>query len=94
MKPALAYRQPHYPSAWNILPNGELIVEEINQLLAPWWPKFFGYHLLKVGALSGCIDSQQCPIKHQVTLLENKQTIATVTNAIYADIDDLPVFRA
>ena len=51
MKPALAFRQPHYPKSWQSLPNGELILAEINQKLKPWWPKFFGYHLLKIGAL-------------------------------------------
>ena len=52
MKPALGYRQPHYPKSWQALPNGGVIVDEINRVLTPWWPKFFGYHLLKIGALS------------------------------------------
>lgn len=52
MKPALAFRQPDFPTSWQQLPNGELIVANINQTLSPWWSKFFGYHLLKIGALS------------------------------------------
>jgi SAM-dependent methyltransferase len=85
MKPALGYRQPHYPKSWQALPNGEVIVEEINQALKPWWPKFFGYHLLKIGALSGFIDSSSCTIKHQMNLVERKSS-----GNIIGDADDLP----
>ncbi len=85
MKPALGYRQPHYPKSWQSLPNGEVIVDEINQVLAPWWPKFFGYHLLKIGALSGYIESSSCTIKHQMNLVERKRL-----GDIIADVDDLP----
>ena len=88
MKPALAFRQPDYPTSWQDLPNGELIVANINQTLAPWWPKFFGYHLLKIGALSGEIDSSQSPIKHQLTLSEQAQKCNLV-----GDIDDLPLLE-
>ncbi|MEW6991499.1 class I SAM-dependent methyltransferase [Colwelliaceae bacterium 6441] len=90
MKPALAFRQPHSPSSWKKLPNGELILNEINQLLAPWWPKFFGYHLLKIGALSSFVDSSQCPIKHQVALLENKKQLIGNNVPVFAEVDDLP----
>ena len=88
MKPALAFRQPDYPTSWQNLPNGELIVANINQTLAPWWSKFFGYHLLKIGALSGEIDSAQSPIKHQLTLSEQAQKCNLV-----GDIDDLPLLK-
>jgi SAM-dependent methyltransferase len=85
MKPALGYRQPHYPKSWQELPNGEVIVDEINRVLTPWWPKFFGYHLLKIGALSGYINSDGCSIKHQMNLVERKRS-----GDIIADVDDLP----
>ncbi|MCO4797603.1 MAG: methyltransferase domain-containing protein [Colwelliaceae bacterium] len=93
MKPALAFRQPHYPSSWAKLPNGELILNEINQVLAPWWPKLFGYHLLKIGALSSFVDSKNCPIKHQVTLLENKKLADGSDIPIFAEVDDLPILE-
>jgi len=54
-------------------------------VLAPWWPKFFGYHLLKIGALSGYVDSSSCAIKHQMNLVERKNA-----GDIIADADDLP----
>ena len=90
MKPALAFRQPHSPSSWSELPNGELILAEINQLLAPWWPKFFGYHLLKIGALSSFVDSQTCPIKHHVALLEHQKIVESNHAPVFGEIDDLP----
>jgi len=86
MKPALAFRQPHYPKSWQDLPNGEFILNEINRELSPWWQKFFGYHLLKLGSLSGGLSSENCTIKHQVTLSSFKM-LGDVT----ADIDDLPL---
>lgn len=98
MKPALSFRQPYSPSSWQKLPNGELILDEINQALAPWWPRFFGYHLLKIGGLSGFIDSTQCPIKHQVNLIENSklqhgQCVNGESGAILAEVDDLPILE-
>ena len=86
MKPALAFRHPDHPISWQHLPNGELIVANINQTLAPWWPKFFGYHMLKIGALSGGIDSDKSLIKHQLTLTSQRENCDIV-----AEIDDLPL---
>ena len=88
MKPALGFRQPHSPSSWDKLPNGEVILKHIDQILAPWWPKFFGYHLLKIGSLSGFVDCSQSTIKHQVTLSDHK-----TNTSIYAEIDDLPILE-
>ncbi len=101
MKPALAFRQPHFPQSWRSLPKGELILSEINQLLSPWWPKFFGYHLLKIGALSGAVDSEQCTIRNQLTVFPShnekvaslKEVDTSYSRASYAlgDVDDLPI---
>ncbi|XQW86693.1 class I SAM-dependent methyltransferase [Thalassotalea piscium] len=88
MKPALAFRQPHYPKSWQELPNGEIVLDQIDQVLAPWWSKFFGYHLLKIGALSGHLDTTLSTIKHQITLAEPKHH-----GNIAADIDDLPLLE-
>ncbi|TWX73981.1 class I SAM-dependent methyltransferase [Colwellia sp. C1TZA3] len=88
MKPALAFRPPNYPKSWQKIPNGDLIVANINQVLAPWWPKFFGYHMLKIGALSGEIASVDSPIKHQLTL-----TNQVGGSDIIAEIDDLPLLK-
>lgn len=88
MKPALAFRQPHYPESWQDLPNGESIKQNIEQVLAPWWPKFFGYHLVKLGKLSGDINLDKSPIKHQLTISSDKECCDLV-----GDIDDLPLLE-
>ncbi|WNC74075.1 methyltransferase domain-containing protein [Thalassotalea psychrophila] len=85
MKPALAFDSPKKPTQWRDMPNGELIAENIEQYLLPWWPRFFGYHLLKLGILSGAINSEQSMIKHQVIVGEAKANAQVV-----AEIDDLP----
>lgn len=88
MKPALATQQPHMPKSWSELPNGKVIVSEIDKILAPWWPKFFGYHLLKIGALSGYVNSKNSTIKHQVLLCE-----ANDKADVYSDIENLPILE-
>ncbi|MGB0938223.1 MAG: class I SAM-dependent methyltransferase [Colwellia sp.] len=88
MKPALAYRQPQAPKSWQDLPHGETIISAINRELQPWWQKFFGYHLLKVGALSAAVDTHNSTIKHQfsTSAIEGK-------GSVIADIDDLPFLQ-
>ncbi|WP_019027548.1 class I SAM-dependent methyltransferase [Colwellia piezophila] len=86
MKPALAFRQPHYPNSWQALPNGDVIKKAIEEELAPWWQKFFGYHLIKLGALSCEIEITGCTIKHQINV-SGKNSLTDVVG----DIDDLPM---
>ena len=88
MKPALGFRQPIVPKNWQKLPSGGLILTGVNQVLAHWWPKFFGYHLLKIGNLSTEIDSQSSPIKNQVNVAMN--VTGDDAGGVIADIDDLP----
>ena len=88
MKPALATKQPHIPKSWSELPSGDVIVSEIDKILSLWWPKFFGYHLLKIGALSGFINSKNSAIKHQVLLSEPNDG-----GDVYSDIDDFPILE-
>ncbi|TMM46412.1 class I SAM-dependent methyltransferase [Colwellia ponticola] len=86
MKPPLTLQQPHYPKSWQALPNGDVIKTAIEQELAPWWQKFFGYHLVKLGALSSEVDIPDCTIKHQI----NISSKSDLTN-IEANIDHLPL---
>jgi len=85
MKPALAFRKQSHPKSWKQLPNGPLVLETINRTLRHWTPQFFGYHLLKIGALSGEVDCSYSPIKHQVTIGKKAES-----TDIISDIDDLP----
>ena len=92
MKPALSFRSPDLPKSWQELPNGELIVKNIDQVLSNWWPKFFGYHLLKLGALSAEIDSSTSLIKHQLTLCNQASSANIVAEGENAS-DALPLAR-
>jgi len=96
MKPALAFRQPHYPKSWQDLPNGSTILSAIEEKLQPWWQKFFGYHLLKIGALSYEISCQMSPIKHQISCSSNRSIAEHQANGktdIVGDLDDLPLLE-
>jgi SAM-dependent methyltransferase len=86
MKPAIAFRQSQFPSTWQALPNGEIIRKTIELALAPWWQKFYGYHLVKLGALSCEINIVGSTIKHQINLSVNHPE-----SDVIADIDDLPL---
>jgi len=85
MRSALAYQEPNCPENWYELPMGEVIESAINETISHWTPKFFGYHLLKLGALSGQIDCHLSPIKHQVTVAHCRDK-----SSVIGDIDDLP----
>ncbi|GIU02846.1 methyltransferase domain-containing protein [Shewanella algidipiscicola] len=50
------------PQRWQDLPNGQWLQEAIEEKLAPWWPKVFGYHLLNLGPLSAGIDKPNLPV--------------------------------
>jgi len=91
MKPALAFRQPHYPKSWTKLPHGELILSAIEEELRPWWQKFFGYHLVKLGHLSGEVQTPLCTIGHQVCITPKKA--GDNISDIIGDIDDLPLLE-
>jgi SAM-dependent methyltransferase len=92
MKPALAFRQPHYPKSWQELPNGGLILSSIDTILRPWWQKFFGYYLVKIGALSNEICTESSPIKNQISCCVT-QTIAQGKVDIVGELDDLPLLE-
>jgi SAM-dependent methyltransferase len=53
---------------WPDMPHGEWVCDQLNLMLHPWWPRLFGYHLLKLGELSHRIDCGGSPIRHHVQL--------------------------
>lgn len=85
IKPALAFRQPTLPKSWHELPAGNQILAGIEHELDAWLAKFFGYHFLKIGALSSQINTDKSPIKHQVNI-----AVDPYPKGVVADIDDLP----
>ncbi|MCU4674853.1 class I SAM-dependent methyltransferase [Catenovulum sp. 2E275] len=86
MKPALQDLQLESPLNWQQLPQGKFVQKQIERHLNPWWPQVFGYHLLKVGALSSEINTSVCPIKHQINLAG----VSGDKQGIIADIHHLP----
>ncbi|MGX9459690.1 methyltransferase domain-containing protein [Shewanella sp. A14] len=73
------------PLMWHDLPFGELMQAEIEAKLAPWWPRIFGYHLLKVGALSGQLNSLHCNIARHFSIYDD------ISASIQADPHHLPI---
>lgn len=68
MRPALTKKSLSMPDSWRDIPWGEYYRAVLEDQLKPWWPKMFGFHLLKVGHLSSEIDTTQCRISHQVKI--------------------------
>lgn len=85
MKPALRFKPQASPTMWQEFPLGEHMRQAIEGRLQLWWPKFFGYHLLKIGNLSAAIDSSDCQINHQISVAETSDKAGVI-----AEIDDLP----
>lgn len=86
MKPALNRQTPAIvPQHWQDFAKGQQLAQQLEAQFNLWWPRIFGYHLLKVGALSCAIDTSACSIKHQIQLAACSP-LATVV----ADPDDLP----
>ena len=88
MKPAQTHQQIDAPTSWAELPWGEYYRAALEQQLQPWWPKFFGFHLLKIGQLSAEIASDKCAISHQVNVGEqgtNMQVLASPYQLPFAE---------
>ena len=88
MKPAQTHQKIDAPASWAELPWGEYYRAALEQQLQPWWPKFFGFHLLKIGQLSAEIASDKCAISHQVNVGEqgtNMQVLASPYQLPFAE---------
>lgn len=68
MKPARSNIKRKPPYSWSQIKNGQWVSESIQTRLDEWYPKLFGYHMLKLGGLSCELSSTQCNIQHQVHL--------------------------
>lgn len=58
----------HKPEQWDDLPNGQALQQAVADKLAHWWPRVFGYHLLKLGSLSAELSSMASPAAHHFSL--------------------------
>ena len=88
MKPALSFQEGPKPYSWQQFHHGDYLRAEIERKLVPWLPRMFGYHMLKLGNLSGEIATSESPIKHQVCVAE--QGLFT---GVIADVDELPFYE-
>ncbi|AYA39101.1 methyltransferase domain-containing protein [Xenorhabdus nematophila] len=68
MRSTRSVKQITPPTSWAELPWGEYYRTVLERQLEPWWPKIFGFHLLKIGNLSTAIDSRSCLVSHQVNI--------------------------
>ncbi|EHD20466.1 MULTISPECIES: class I SAM-dependent methyltransferase [Brenneria] len=79
MKPAQTSQTVAVPGSWDDIPGGRYYRESLEKALSPWWSKLFGFHLLKIGALSAATEITECAIAHQVNVApagDNMQVIA------------------
>ncbi|MCL1125137.1 class I SAM-dependent methyltransferase [Shewanella surugensis] len=73
------------PQQWGELPNGESIRFIVEQTLAPWWPRIFGYYLLNLGGLSATMDKTGLSIQNEYSLYDAD------TADIMAELTHLPI---
>ncbi|MGL6124418.1 MAG: class I SAM-dependent methyltransferase [Shewanella sp.] len=73
------------PEQWSDLPNGEALQQAVTKQLENWWPRVFGYHLLKLGPLSAQLSSMTSPVAHHFSLSHTKG------GAIEGDFCHLPL---
>jgi SAM-dependent methyltransferase len=86
MKPALSrYALSQVPQTWQAFSQGEVLAHQLENQFNLWWPRIFGYHLLKVGTLSCQLDTSACGIRHQIHLAASGDNVSVI-----ADPDDLP----
>lgn len=76
------------PASWSEVHYGECYRDALDYHLAPWWPKLFGFHLLKLGRLSAELATHKCAIQHQINLAPQGENIQ-----IYADPHQLPLLN-
>ncbi|QYJ77472.1 methyltransferase domain-containing protein [Shewanella acanthi] len=56
------------PAQWEDLPNGAALQQVVAEKLSDWWPRMFGYHLLKMGPLGAQLSSMESPVAHHFSL--------------------------
>ena len=66
MQLARTEQQIEIPTSWSALPMGDWVAAELQERLDNWCPHLFGYHLLKIGALSAELSCGGSSIRHQI----------------------------
>ncbi|MGI1987906.1 class I SAM-dependent methyltransferase [Shewanella glacialipiscicola] len=73
------------PKQWDDLPNGAALQQAVAEHLENWWPRVFGYHLLKLGPLSAALSSMASPVAHHFSLSSSQDA------SIMGDFCHLPL---
>lgn len=87
-KPAFSNHRVLAPSHWSELAQGEWVKDNIEHAISPWLSHIFGYHLLKVGALSHQLNTDNCLIKHQFGIASERGS------DVVADLSRLPLIES
>ncbi|MBR9727868.1 class I SAM-dependent methyltransferase [Shewanella intestini] len=66
-----------------------MIKNAIERQLKPWWPRVFGYHLLKLGALSAQVSSLHCSVSRHYSMFDSN--CDNHLPDAHADLHHLPV---
>ncbi|GAA0858065.1 class I SAM-dependent methyltransferase [Aliiglaciecola litoralis] len=93
MKPALTSKKPLYPASWDELPVGQGVRQLLQDCVLESSRRFFGYHLVKVGCLSGEITLPTCTIKHIINVVNSKcisEAPSSTDSLLVADAHKLP----
>lgn len=56
------------PQGWDDIAQGDWLQQELNSMLEPYWPRMFGYYMLKLGSLAQGLDSHHSTIRNQYHL--------------------------
>lgn len=91
MRSAQLAEKPRYPASWQAFSAGEQIRAQLEQKCAQLSTQMFGYHLVKLGALTASIDLPKCPIRHQVSLGHKPESSAVVTNPLKLPLQESSV---
>lgn len=83
MKPARIAKRIRYPTQWTELPAGLQMKSIIEQALEDVSRQMFGYHMVKLGALSSDIELPLSPIKHIVNMASPQQENTDVVAQTY-----------
>lgn len=75
----------NHPESWDDLPMGDWLASQIQARLDEWCPQLFGYHLLKLGALSGELNCFASTIRHQVTATADQGL-----GGVFTELNHLP----
>ena len=90
MKSAFRHEAPRYPSSWTDFPAGPQIQQAVTNVCDDFTQRIFGYHFVKLGALSAQIPLNQSPIRHVVNQVpsESHVTSSLAFNQLASEQDE------